>query len=167
MRCGDWLVPHGKAQLAKRRFARCVALAAGNIVILTTLAISAACNNAAAPVNCFQATATFSPTAPDFVATVSKVTYESGPTPAGFEMAQYAVWLTVSPHAVPNAGVVLSRATPVFERALTGGVRSTAACTINAGDMLEVWHDHKWALGAVEAPPGDTLYFPTQVVKRR
>ena len=130
-------------------------------------AISAGCNNATAPVNCFQAAGRFSPTAPDFVATVSKITYESGPSPAGVEMAQYAVWLTVSPHTSPNAGVLLSRRTPVFEQALTGGVRSTAACTINVGDMLQVCHDEKWALGAVEAPPGDTLYFPTQIFIRR
>jgi len=132
-------------------------------------AISAACNNSAGPDagNCAPAPGTFSPTAPDFVATVSQIMYESGHTPAGFDMSQYAVWLTVPPHMSPNAGVILSRSTPVFERPLTGGVRPTAACTIHVGDMLEVWHDWRWALGAAEAPPGDTLYFPTQILVRR
>jgi len=52
-------------------------------------AISAACNNSAGPDagNCAPAPGTFSPTAPDFVATVSQITYESGHTPAGFDMS--------------------------------------------------------------------------------
>lgn len=135
--------------------------------IAVVAALSAGCNNAADPGNCFQATGAFSSTTPDFVAVVSQITYESGPTPAGIEMAQYAVWLTVSPYTSPNAGVLLARSTPVFTPAVSGGLRLTAACTIHVGDMLEVWHDNQWALGTVEAPPGDTLYFPTQVVVRR
>jgi hypothetical protein len=130
-------------------------------------AISAACSDATAPANCFQGTASFSPTAPDFVARVAQVKYESGATPAGGQMSQFAVWLTVAPHTDPNAGIVLSRTTPVFERVGTGAVRPAAACTVHIGDMLEVWHDFRWALGAAEAPPGDTLYFPTQIVIRR
>jgi len=128
---------------------------------------SVACTNPAAPVNCFQATSTFASTPPDFVARVSKITYENGPAPSGFDMAQFAVWVTVSPHTSPNAGIVLSRSTPVFERLLNGTARTTAACTIHVGDRLDVWHDKHWALGAVEAPPGDTLYFPTQILIRR
>jgi len=132
-------------------------------------AISAACNNSAGPGpgDCSPAPGTFSPTAPDFVATVSQITYESGHSPAGFDLAQYAVWLIVPPNTSPNAGVILGRSTPVFERPLTDGVRPTAACTIHVGDMLEVWHDWRWALGAAEAPPGDTLYVPTQILVRR
>jgi len=130
--------------------------------------ISAACMEPAAPVNCFQASGTFATTTPNFIGTVSKITYESGSTPSGVEMAQFAVWLTVSPHTSPNAGILLSRRTPVFERSLlTGNPGTTAACTINVGDRLDVWHDSKWALGTVEAPPGDTLYFPTQILIRR
>jgi hypothetical protein len=126
-----------------------------------------ACSEPTAPANCFQATASFSPTTPDFVARVSQVTYESGATPAGGEMSQFAVWLAVAPHTDPNAGIILFRSTPVFERVGTGAVRPAAACSVNVGDMLEVWHDFRWAFGAAEAPPGDTLYFPTQIVIRR
>src|SRR4030088_1410671 len=82
--------------------------------------INAACNDATAPANCFRGTATFSATAPDFVARVSQVTYESGATPAGGEMSQFDLWLTVAPHTDPNAGIVLSRNVPVFERVGTG-----------------------------------------------
>ena len=137
----------------------------GALAVVT--AISAACKDTTAPANCFQGTASFSATAPDFVARVSQVTYESGATPAGGQMSQFAVWLTVAPHTDPNAGIVLGRTTPVFERVGTGVVHPAAACTVTVGETLEVWHDFRWALGAAEAPPGDTLYFPTQIVIRR
>lgn len=135
--------------------------------ILVAAVISAACSDTTAPANCFRTTASFAATTPDFVARVSQVTYESGATPAGGQMSQFAVWLTVAPHTDPNAGIILSRTTPVFERVGTGAVRPAAACTVNVGDMLEVWHDFRWAVGAAEAPPGDTLYFPTKIVIRR
>jgi len=95
------------------------------------------------------------------------VTYESGPGPAGSNVSQYDLWVTVLPGTTPDAGVLLKDSTPVFELSKAGTVAPSSACAIKTGDLLEVSHDFRRAFGAVEAPPGDTLYFATQIVIRR
>jgi hypothetical protein len=128
-------------------------------------AIGAACRNATDPVTCGASAAQFKDTVASFAATVTQVTHETGLSPEG-PMNQYAVWVAVSPGTTPSAGLLVLPSTPVFTRA-NGRVAVSAACAINAGDQLDVWRDWRWAFGAAEAPPGDTLYFATQVVIRR
>jgi len=136
------------------------------VQLLLPVWLGAACNSPADQPPCLVTTALFSSTAPNFVGTTSKVTYESGPAPAGSNQAQYDLWLAVLPGTKPNVGVLLKNSTPVFERVQNGTVTPSSACAIKTGDVLEVSHDFRWAFGAVEAPPGDTLYFATQIVIR-
>jgi hypothetical protein len=133
---------------------------------LLLLVLGAACKNAADPPSCGGSPASFSSTTPNFSATVSQVTHETGLSPEG-PMNQYALWLAVSPATTSTAGVVLLPSTPVFQRWPDGSLTPTTACAISVGDQLDVWHDWRWAYGAAEAPPGDTLYFGTQVVVHR
>lgn len=136
------------------------------VEVLVLPGLGAACKNAAGPQTCGGSTATYSSTAPNFLATVSQVTFESGWTPAGFYLRQYDLWLARPPATTPDAGLVLIESIPVFERAQDGTLTRTTACAINVGDILDVWY-RGWALGAVQAPPGDTTYFATQVVIHR
>ena len=138
----------------------------------TLLAVmGAACRNAADPATCLGSTAAFSPTTPNFVAAVSQITIERGPTPAGFYEVQYDLWLARPPATSPDVGVMLadtgSNPTPVFERARDGTLTPSRACAIKVGDTLDVWHTWRWALGAAEAPPGDTAFEATQIVIHR
>ena len=121
------------------------------------------CNNATSLPSCASSSPTFSNTVPNFVATVSQVTRETGLSPEG-PMDQYVLWLAVAPDTVPTAGLLVLPSTPVFGRAADGRLIASAACAIKVGDHLDVWRDSRWAFGAAEAPPGDTLYFGTQLV---
>lgn len=100
--------------------------------------------------------------APGFEGVVASVHYESGNTPVG-PMSQYNVWLTLPPTAGPNAGVVVTRGTPVFLQQ-DGVLLRTTASQILPGDSIQVWHDASVAYGAVEAPPGSPCYVGTQIV---
>jgi hypothetical protein len=135
-------------------------------------AMGAACNNATGdPPSCLGSTATFSPTAPNFVAPVSNITIERGWTPGGFYEVQYDLFLARPPATTPDVGVMLSdtgpHPTPVFERAGDGSVTPSTACAIKVGDVLDVWHTGHWALGSAEAPPGDTAFEGAQIVIHR
>lgn len=134
------------------------------LLVVGLLGLAVACDVTELP-SCGVSTATFSSTAPNFVAKVSRVLVESGSTPEG-NHSQVDVWLMVLPASSLNAGMILTASTPVFERATSGTITPTTACP-RFGDTVEVWHDFRWSLGAVEAPPGDTLYFPTQIVIHR
>jgi hypothetical protein len=102
---------------------------------------------------------------------VSSITIERGWTPAGFYLVQYDLFLTRAPATNPNVGVVLAdtlpHPTPVFERAGDGTLTPSTACAIKVGDVLDVWHTGNWALGAAQAPPGDTAFEAAQIVIHR
>lgn len=99
---------------------------------------------------------------PDLVASVARVEYSAGNTPAGY-VAQYNVWLVVPPGSAPNAGVVLPMRTPVFVR--QGGEDFPATLQdIHLLDPIELWHDRTVGYGAVECPPNAPCYTGTQVV---
>lgn len=126
-------------------------------------AASAACDD---PHHCFTADSVFVSTPSSFIGTVVKVVYEAGQSPAGSDISQFAFWIAVPPNTEPNAAILVGRTTPVFQPGFSGHARASAACLIGVGDRVEVWHDNRWALGAAEAPPGDTLYLPFQVLVR-
>lgn len=126
-------------------------------------AASAACDD---PQHCFAADSAFVSTPSNFIGTVGKVVYEDGQSPAGSDISQFALWIAVPPNTEPNAAILIGRSTPVFQPGFNGHPRSSAACLIAVGDRVEVWHNNQWALGAAEAPPGDTLYLPFQVLVR-
>jgi hypothetical protein len=134
------------------------------------LALCTSCQSATSPRPCLGSTAAFSPGIPDFVATVSRITVERGWTPAGFYEVQYNLWLTRPPAAQANVGVILSDTTPaptpVFARA-NGAITSSFVCAIQLGDTVDVWHTANWALGAAQAPPGDTAFEARQLLIHR
>ena len=124
------------------------------------VASAVACKSGTAP------TATLALSTPaDFSATVSKVAFENAMGPAG-PYSQNDVWVTIPPAAAANAGVVVSRSTPVYIR--TGGrLVSSSASEIRVGDSIDVWHDVSTAYGAVQGPPGAPTYTGTQIVISR
>jgi hypothetical protein len=95
-------------------------------------------------------------TPPDFTATVAKVEFESAKGPAG-PYSQHNVWLVIPPGTAANAGLVVSKATPVFVRT-RDGIFSSNASGMRVGDGVEVWHDIQVAYGAVQGPPGAPTY---------
>jgi hypothetical protein len=83
-------------------------------------------------------------------------------------MAQYELWVAIPPSTTANAGVLVGTSTPVFIRSSNGTLTPAGGCAITMGDALDVWHDGEAVFGDIlQAPPGDTAYFSTQVVIRR
>ncbi len=135
--------------------------------------MGAACKNATGlhPQTCLGSTATFSPTAPNFVASVANITIERGWAPSGFYLVQYDLFLARPPATTPDVGIVLSdtgpHPTPVYERATDGTLSPSTACAIKVGDVLDVWHTGFWVFGSAQAPPGDTAFEAVQIVIHR
>ena len=134
-------------------------------LVLLVAATFLACDNPVAPIGpCETSPTLFSSIPPAFVAVVVRIDYEDGPTPAGFVLSQYVLWLTIAPATRPNAGVVLGRGVPIFVRSGAGTAAGATACAIKVGDRVEVLHDQSIGYGAVEAPPGAPVYSGTQLV---
>lgn len=104
--------------------------------------------------------------APDFVAVVTKNSYQSGLSPAGRSYSQYDLWVALPPSDTADAGVVIGDSTPVFFENRFGLARGSAA-SIRAGDLVSVWHDSHVVYGSVQAPPGSPGYIGTQILVRR
>jgi hypothetical protein len=101
--------------------------------------------------------------APDFVAVVTKNSYQSGLNPAGWSFSQYDLWVALPPSDTADAGVVISDSTPVFFKNRFGLARGSAA-SIRTGQTVSVWHDTHVVYGSVQAPPGSPCYVGTQVL---
>ncbi len=100
---------------------------------------------------------------PDLTATVFQSTHESGPSPNGGQISQYAVWIGSGGATTADAGVVVGTVVPVFVRS-SGKLTRTTGAAIAAGDIIQVWRDASVAYGAVQAPPGQPCYRAMQIV---
>ena len=129
------------------------------VIFITALLASGAtaCKDATTP-----ATTLLESGTPDLEAVVSKITYESFFSPAGY-VSQYAVWVAIPPSTTANAGLVIAASTPVFVRH-DGVLGRATAESIRVGDSIEVWRDSSVGYGAVQAPPDSPCYFATQVL---
>ena len=119
---------------------------------------TAGCHDGTAPL-----TTLAIPTAPDFVAVVTRSTLHEFFAPAGFWVSQYEVWVAIAPSQAANAGVVVGASQPVFVS--TGGVLAQVTpAEITPGDTIQVWREASVGYGSVQAPPGAPSYFATQIV---
>ena len=142
-----------------------IAVAACVLLAVTSSSCADATDTTSA--SCSQTTANPATVAPKFAAVVSKVIFQSGPTPAGYSISQYDLWVIGPPSTTANAGVLVGEATPVFIRTSNGALTPAGGCAIAMGDALDVWHDGTLVVGSAQAPPGDTAFFATQVVIHR
>jgi hypothetical protein len=128
-------------------------------IIFLALAVAVSCKNSTEP------PASLAITIPaSFSATVSQIAFEEVVGPAG-RYSQYDVRVVIPPAATVNAGVVVSKTTPVFQR-IDNRIVASSASEIREGDRVEVWYSSV-AYGAVQGPAGAPTYLGTQIVISR
>jgi hypothetical protein len=99
----------------------------------------------------------------DLVAVVTQISYDNAFAPAGFQLDQYELFVTVPPATQANAGLVLGPRTMVF-RPRGRSFAPLSRSEIVVGDTLKVWLGSGPAYGSVQAPEGAPAYGVNQVV---
>jgi hypothetical protein len=103
-------------------------------------------------------------TSPNFVARVVMMCRETAIGPSVGPYSQVNLVVAIAPAAIGNAGLVVDEATQLDMRGGAGGMSRAPADSIIVGDELEVWHDGRPAMGAVQSPVGTPVYLAKRVI---
>jgi hypothetical protein len=108
----------------------------------------------------------YAPTAPNFVARVVMACRETEIGPSVGPYSQVNLVVAIASATVGNAGIVIDGDTQLYMRTGARSMFITTPGSIIAGDELEVWHDGRPAMGAVQSPPGTPVYLAKQAIIR-